>query len=158
MKGRVGVRLKRSPTGTPERLIDEILRRPRCHSGVSVLPAVNCASATMGGSIPAGWPSSTTASSPPTRLPMPRHARAAGRGYPCRPRAIDEIEQAQSQSNHADEGFADANEDVAKHWRHARRLPAGRQHLPSPKVRSACHPRYLPIVPSSERHSTDDDE
>jgi hypothetical protein len=51
-----------------------------------------------------------------------------------------EIKQAQSQSDHADEGFADANEDVAELWRLARRLPSGRQHLPSPKARSACRP------------------
>ena len=51
-----------------------------------------------------------------------------------------EIKQAQSQSDHADEGCAGANEDVAELWRHARRLPAGRQHLPSPKARSACRP------------------
>ena len=41
-----------------------------------------------------------------------------------------EFEQAQSQSDHVDEGFADANDDVAEHQRHVRRLPTGRQHLP----------------------------
>jgi hypothetical protein len=45
----------------------------------------------------------------------------------------DEIKQAQSQSDHADEGFADAHKDVAELWRHAQRLPAGRQHQPSPR-------------------------
>ncbi len=46
---------------------------------------------------------------------------------------IEEIEQAQNKSDHADEAFADANEDVAELGRPARRLPAGRQHQPSPR-------------------------
>ena len=45
----------------------------------------------------------------------------------------EEIDQAQSQSDHADEGCTDANDDVTKHWRPAQRLPARRQHQPSPR-------------------------
>ena len=50
-----------------------------------------------------------------------------------------EIGQTQNKSDHADEGFADANEDVAK-------------------TRPACRPRYPPIVPSSQLHSTDSEK
>ena len=46
---------------------------------------------------------------------------------------LEEIEQAQNKSDHADEGFADANEDLAEQWHPARRLPASRQHQPSPR-------------------------